>query len=87
MNNKTLALNSLNSELGNTRGIGEIGCAGTSRVKKENRVHENTKGKGESSGEREHKEKKGQSGAREHQGERGKVGRAGTPRGKGKFRA
>ena len=59
-------------------------CAGTSRVKKENRVQENTKGKGESSGEREHKEKKGQSGAREHQGERGKVGHAGTPRGKGK---
>ena len=87
MNNKTLALNSLNSALGNTRGIGEIGRAGTSRVKKENRVQEKTKGKGESSGEREQKEKKGQSGAREHQGERGKVGRAGTPRGKGKFRA
>ena len=87
MNNKTLALNSLNSALGNTRGIGEIGRAGTSRVKKENRVQEKTKGKGESSGEREHKEKKGQSDAREHQGERGKVGRAGTPRGKGKFRA
>ena len=75
MNNKTLALNSLNSALGNTRGIGEIGRAGTSRVKKENRVQENTKGKGESSGEREHKEKKGT------------IGRARTPRGKGKSRA
>ena len=81
MNNKTLALNSLNSALGNTRGIGEIGRAGTSRVKKENRAHENTKGKGESSGERKHKQKKEQSGARELQGERGNFGCTETPRG------
>ena len=96
MNNKTLALNSLNSALGNTRGIGEIGRAGTSRVKKENRVQENTKGKGEKSGVRElqgdrgrggnrvarkHEGKREKSGAGELQGGMGKIRDAGTPRG------